>query len=106
MPFSEKKGFCSKIQQYDIALSKYNCSAHRSDKYLYYHRISSMLCSADVATVNEYESLSRVVRSVRPFRNSERFVEAIKNISYSANDVWKLFPFLNSITGVSDSGNP
>lgn len=78
MPFSEKKGFCSKIQQYDIALSKYNCSAHRSDKYLYYHRISSMLCSADVATVNEYESLSRVVRSVRPFRNSERFVEAIK----------------------------
>lgn len=106
MPFSEKKGFCSKIQQYDIALSKYNCSTHRSDKYLYYHRISSMLCSADVATVNEYESLSRVVRSVRPFRNSERFVEAIKNISYSANDVWKLFPFLNSITGVSDSGNP
>ena len=69
MPFSEKKGFCSKIQQYDIALSKYNCSTHRSDKYLYYHRISSMLCSADVATVNEYESLSRVVRSVRPFRN-------------------------------------
>jgi hypothetical protein len=106
MPFSEKKGFCSKIQQYDIALSKYNCNTHRSDKYLYYHRISSMLCSADVATVDEYESLSRVVRSVRPFRNSERFVEAIKNISYSANDVWKLFPFLNSITGVSDSGNP
>lgn len=29
MPFSEKKGFCSKIQQYDIALSKYNCSTHR-----------------------------------------------------------------------------
>lgn len=99
MPFSEKKGFCSKIQQYDIALSKYNCSTHRSDKYLYYHRISSMLCSADVATVNEYESLSRVVRSVRPFRNSERFVEAIKNISYSTNDVWKLFPFLNSSIG-------
>ena len=77
MPFSEKKGFCSKIQQYDIALSKYNCSTHRSDKYLYYHRISSMLCSADVATVNEYESLSRVVRSVRPFRNSERYKEYI-----------------------------
>lgn len=106
MPFSEKKGFCAKIQQYDIALSKYNCSTHRSDKYLYYHRISSMLCSADVATVDEYESLSRVVRSVRPFRNSERFVEAIKNTSYNANDVWELFPFLNSITGVSDSGNP
>ena len=106
MPFSEKKGFCAKIQQYDIALSKYNCKTHRSDKYLYYHRISSMLCSADVATVDEYESLSRVVRSVRPFRNSERFVEAIKNTSYSANDVWELFPFLNSITGVSDSGNP
>ena len=29
MPFSEKKGFCSKIQQYDIALSKYNCNTHR-----------------------------------------------------------------------------
>ena len=39
MPFSEKKDFCAKIQQYDIALSKYNCSTLRSEKYLYYHRI-------------------------------------------------------------------
>lgn len=32
MPFSEKKDFCAKIQQYDIALSKYNCSTLRSEK--------------------------------------------------------------------------
>ena len=105
MPQEEMHDFCKKIQQYDIALSKYNCKTDRSSKYLYYHRISSMLCSANVVTVSEYESLSRVVRSVRPFRNSERFIEAIKNTSYGAGDIWKLFPFLNSITRVSDSGN-
>lgn len=106
MPQEEKYGFYHKIQQYDIALSKFNCKTYRSDKYLYYYRISSMLYSANVATVGEYESLSRVVRSVRPFRNSERFVEAIKNTSYATDDIWKLFPFLNAITGVSDSGSP
>ena len=105
MPQEERYDFCKKIQQYDIALSRYNCKIHRSDKYLYYHNISSMLCCTAVVTVSEYESLSRVVRSVRPFRNSERFIEAIKHTSYATDDVWKLFPFLNPITGVSNSGH-
>lgn len=102
MPIDKKELFCKQIQQFDIALSKYNCNIRRSAKYLYYHRISSILCVSDVTTVSEYESLSRVVRSVRPFRNSEKFIEAIKNTSSVTDDVWKLFPFLNQITGVTN----
>lgn len=101
MPLEEKDMFCKEVQQYDIALSKYNCKIQRSPKYLYYHRISSVLCVSDVPPINEYESLSRLIRSIRPFRNSERFLEAIKNVSYGSGDVWNLFPFLNQITGVS-----
>lgn len=106
MPQEEKHNFCEIIQQYDIALSKFNRNTSRPNKYLYYHRISSMLCSSEIVTVSEYESLTHVMKSVRPFRNSERFIEAIKNTSHATNDVWKLFSFLNPITKASNSENP
>lgn len=106
MPQKEKIEFCQDIQRYDIALSKYNCTIEKPVKFLYYYRISSMLCDADIATVGGYDSLSRVVRRTCPFRNSERFIEAIKHTSYVSDDVWKLFPFLDFITRVLVPDSP
>lgn len=106
MPQKEKIEFCQAIQRYDIALSKYNCKIEKPAKFLYYYRISSMLCDADITTVGGYDSLSRVVRRTCPFRNSERFIEAIKHTSYVSDDVWKLFPFLDFITRVLVPDSP
>lgn len=104
MPINEKRGFCDKIRQYDVTLSQYNCNIERAYEYLYYYRISSMLCDADVPTISEYESLSHVVRRTRPFRNSARFIEDIKQTSDDA--VWELFPFLKLITSNANEVNP
>ena len=106
MPQEEKPKFCQTIQRYDIVLSKYNCKIERPVEFLYYHRIGSMLFSTDITTVGGYDSLSRVVRRTCPFRNSERFIEAIKHTSYASDDVWKLFPFLDFITKVSAPDSP
>lgn len=106
MPQKEKIEFCQAIQRYDIALSKYNCQIEKPVKFLYYYRISSMLCDADITTVGRYDSISRVVRRTCPFRNSERFIEAIKHTSYVSDDVWKLFPFLDFITRVLVPDSP
>lgn len=66
-----------------------------------------MLNTTDATTINEYEALSKIVRRTRPFRNSEKFINDIKNKAPNSNDFWMLFPFLKNVIdgGTGDKFN-
>ena len=70
----EKASFCNRISVYDETLSLLNNNP-RNHKYLYYCRISSTIKETDFIASDGYESLTKMVRKLRPFRSSEKFVD-------------------------------
>ena len=96
MPLGDKINFCKQIGEYDEILSQYNHDI-RNSEYLYYHRLSSTLADADPVTTNSYDALSKMVCKIRPFRNSEKFIETLKIKSVDSGESWEQFSFLNNV---------
>ncbi|MCM1140135.1 MAG: hypothetical protein NC453_16340 [Muribaculum sp.] len=96
MSLEDKAEFCDQLSDYDEALSLFNHEA-RNPEYLYYHKISSTLRDSDFITVDGYESLSKMVRKIRPFRSSERFINILKIKSVDTDESWKSFSFLKRV---------
>jgi len=98
MPSKIKAQICENVRNFDIALSKYCNDDYRNIYYLFYNQISSSLLKSSATSINEYDSLARIVRKTIPFRKAERFIELVKIKSAESDDLWKLFPFLHQIT--------
>lgn len=98
-----KASFCDKISAYDETLSLLN-NAPRNHNYLYYCRISSTIKETDFIASNGYESLTKMVRKLRPFRSSEKFVETLKIKSVDTDEAWNTFSFLDPVVNKSRDG--
>lgn len=103
MSSEEKASFCDKISAYDETLSLLN-NAPRNHNYLYYCRISSTIKETDFIASNGYESLTKMVRKLRPFRSAEKFVETLKIKSVDTDEAWNTFSFLNPVVNKSRDG--
>lgn len=99
----EKASFCNRISVYDETLSLLNNNP-RNHKYLYYCRISSTIKETDFIASDGYESLTKMVRKLRPFRSSEKFVETLKIKSVDTDEAWNIFSFLNPVLDKSRDG--
>lgn len=104
IPQEQREAFGKKLQDFDISLSSFNNDLERNNNFLYYYKISTALINEDIINSNiEYESLSNIVNYFKPFRNSERFVEAVKQSSYNSENIWNHISFLDNITDNSQS---
>lgn len=98
-----KASFCDTISAYDETLSLLN-NTPRNHNYLYYCRISSTIKETDFIASDGYESLTKMVRKLRPFRSSEKFVETLKIKSVDADEAWNTFSFLKPVVDKSRDG--
>ena len=103
MSSEEKASFCDTISAYDETLSLLN-NTPRNHNYLYYCRISSTIKETDFIASDGYESLTKMVRKLRPFRSSEKFVETLKIKSVDADEAWNTFSFLKPVVDKSRDG--